>query len=437
MSITIKFWPPKPAPAKVISLSVRPLQASHLCFNTDGIIGDPILDANGDPVASLGAVVAPALGPNNSVPGGASAVLFNFDSFYQTLSNRPTVSGNDSLLEYDATNIVSYTKPYALATLRAEGRKLALRKAINARQNAFYAKYGTNQQTQIINTMNGYYSNSNSDSKPARLSRLSSMLDQQWNELDQQYQNDHRTGVVKTTSITSISNTVSGQFVENVNLLGGGFPVPPQSENWTAELAPADVSLTQESGAGISNVMGYGYRIPSIEDHAKYERAKVNLIDQQFAQFMAGQTLPNLKQIFENELESIDMDVCRLQVSVLDTILMSPIAGTITGVYKKPGDFVRAGEPVIRVEDSSTVLLVAKLVFPGAITIGDTMTISTTLYDGSILDPAITGTVVAVRGQKEDDHWEVIVKYSNIGGGSFTLPLGYHFDYDDTTVTIS
>jgi hypothetical protein len=44
----------------VISMSVRPQQASHLCFNVDGILGDPILLPNGAPLLSLGLYVAPS-----------------------------------------------------------------------------------------------------------------------------------------------------------------------------------------------------------------------------------------------------------------------------------------------------------------------------------------------------------------------------------------
>ena len=76
-----------------------------------------------------------------------------------------------------------------------------------------------------------------------------------------------------------------------------------------------------------------------------------DLIDQQFSQLMYTQNLPYLATVFRNELNSIDSNVFRLQVSYLDTILMSPINGTVTGVYKNPGDAVQAGQPVIRVED--------------------------------------------------------------------------------------
>jgi hypothetical protein len=116
---------------------------------------------------------------------------------------------------------------------------------------------------------------------------------------------------------------------------------------------------------------------------------------------------------------------------------MSPIAGLVTGVYKNPGDFVAAGEPVIRVEDTSTVLLVARLVFDGVVELGDTVTIQTALFERT--PPfGLVGTVVSVRGQSADDLWEVIIQYTNTeAGGYFGLPLGYHFDYDDTTVVLS
>ena len=108
----------------------------------------------------------------------------------------------------------------------------------------------------------------------------------------------------------------------------------------------------------------YGYRIPYYEGAAQFERAQISLIDQQFAQFMYGQNLPHLAQVFQNELNSIDSNVFRLQVAFLDTILLSPIAGTVTGIYKNPGDAVKAGEPVIRVEDNSNIYLVATVDTP-------------------------------------------------------------------------
>lgn len=151
---------------------------------------------------------------------------------------------------------------------------------------------------------------------------------------------------------------------------------------------------------------------------------------------MLGQSLPHLDQVFKNELNSIDSDVYRLQVALLNTILMSPINGIVTGIYKNPGDAVRAGETVIRVENDTVILLVAKLIHRGPIVVGDNMTVQTTLFDEPGPKTTVKGVIVAVQGQSEDDHWEVIVKCSNLDGSGKTIfPLGYHFDYENTTVS--
>ena len=61
---------------------------------------------------------------------------------------------------------------------------------------------------------------------------------------------------------------------------------------------------------------------------------------------MYSQKFQNLEQVFQNELNSIDGDVYRLQIAFLSTILMSPINGIVTGVYKNPGEAVRRVNPL-------------------------------------------------------------------------------------------
>jgi HlyD family secretion protein len=421
------------APAKLISMSVRPLRASHLCFNVDGIVGDTVLGANGQPAAAL----------------GASVTAFPFDGFYKTLESFPTTGGDKSRLQYDFLALLDHAKPYALATLRAEGRKLALQKALNTRQNAFHAKYG-GRQAGIVQKMTEYYSLSSSypKSKPNRLANLSKLADSQWNLLSNAYNNSKvkRTGVYKSGVSVLDSNGKSSDLSAQTasGSLGPAMPgIPKDGDTWESLVFASgnsnEAMFIQEAGTSSGTATttndDFSYRVPYIEAQAQSERAQISLIDQQFNQFIASQNLPNLGQVFTNELNSIDADVCRLQVAYLDTILMSPIAGVVTGVYKNPGDFVSAGEPVIRVEDNSTVLLVARLVFDGVVELGDTVTIQTALFEST--PDGLVGTVVSVRGQSADDLWEVIIQYTNSGGEDFALPLGYHFDYDDTTVLLS
>jgi hypothetical protein len=183
----------------------------------------------------------------------------------------------------------------------------------------------------------------------------------------------------------------------------------------------------------------YGYRVPSIEAQAQNERAQISLIDQQYTQFLAGQTLPQLATVMQNELGSIDSGVYQLQVGFLNTILFSPIPGVITGIYKNPGDCVRPGDPVLRVEDNTKIFLLASLVYRGAINVGSTVSVSTELFDASGAPTTISGSVVAVRSRGDDDLWDVVVQCTNPldGSGNPTFPIGYVFDYDNTTATVT
>jgi biotin carboxyl carrier protein len=194
--------------------------------------------------------------------------------------------------------------------------------------------------------------------------------------------------------------------------------------------------------------LDYVFKHPYYDAKAQYERAQISLIDQQFAAFMYAQYLQlddngrvRLETVFANELASIDADVYRHQIAYLNTILMSPIPGVVTGVYKNPGETVKAGEPVIRVENYSVILLEATLIFRGLISIGQAVTVTTALFDASSGQPtSISGVVVAVRGRSDDDQWHVIIECDNIDHSTTPpkpiLPLGYHFDFDDTTVTV-
>ena len=169
---------------------------------------------------------------------------------------------------------------------------------------------------------------------------------------------------------------------------------------------------------------------------AQYYRAITSLGNQLFSLFMAGQNVPHLTQVFNNEKQSIDLDVRRLQIAYLNTILLSPISGVITGIYKNPGDWVQAGEPVIRVEDNSSVILVGTLRYPGLIKIGSLLTVTTSPFDSSSA-LSFQASVIAVRGHRnEDDLWEVHAIYQP-ASTSPPLPTNYHFDYDNTSVTIN
>jgi hypothetical protein len=457
--------------AKVVSLTVLPYQVSQLCFSVSGIL------------QKLNAQL------------GQTVSAFDLTGAYSTIGGDllintqgglgPTMPGDPSRLLYDAAAI----DPVAissLATLRAEPIKAALTKAINARQNAYYAKYG-NIAT-IAAEAKKYYSQSPSvpDSKPNRLQTLSQLAHQQNTQLQNAYQHDQIDGVVKhtksqLTSQTTTSGTdkswgqsddteedgmVRGQ--EEGSGLNASTPVsvaagtapPPLSlstkglPKYTFPLtdvgyatADADFGVTTEVSQSTGSATesqtivntDYGYRMPSIESQAQNERAQISLIDEKWNTLLAFQNVDQLDVVLPNQLQSMDLDVYRLQVAYLDTMLFSAIAGIVTGVYKNPGDPVRAGEPVVRVESVDAILIAGSVIYPGPITVGTAVTINTNMFDagGPI---SIPGVVVAVRGYRQDNEWQIVVSQTTESdglGNTFGLPLGYRFDYDDTTIEIA
>jgi hypothetical protein len=162
------------------------------------------------------------------------------------------------------------------------------------------------------------------------------------------------------------------------------------------------------------------------------------LLDEQFSQFMFAQNLPFLDTVFTNELKAIDLDVKRLQVAYLDTILLSPIDGVVTGVFRDMGDCVRAGQPVMRVENDTEVLLVGTLKFRGLISIGSTVSVTTKIFDSGVT-LTTSGKVVSVRGHdSEDEEWDVLVLCPNRDAhGKPIFPINYNFDFDDTDLDIT
>jgi len=357
--------------------------------------------------------------------------------------------------------------------------------------------------------MNQSYSPFVSGSKPNRLEALSSLSSSQWSLLESSYKSAGREGVVTSTTSVLCSDTTSygyaatGGIGQQVSVSAGSlpegpFPTPPNPPGpWDPPSWPAPCASPQREGrgsnlpspvpptppndtwglkftgnAGESSTLqksssyqasssadrayqsqtivntDYGFRVPYYEAAAQFQRAQISLIDQQFAQFMYGQNLPHLAQVFANELQSIDANVYRLQVSYLNSILLSPISGIVTGLYKNAGDAVKAGETVIRVEDNSSIYIVATVIYRGPIAVGDlppappvpnsTVTLNTKLFGQASLPSPVVGTVVSARGRNDEDKWDLIIRCSNLdGGGNPIFPIGYHFDYDDTDISIS
>jgi hypothetical protein len=443
---------------KVVSLKVTPSQSAMLCFSVDGIV------------------------EQSDVKLGQPVTQFDFASFYDNLAT--TAAGNPARLVYDSQAISTDKAVLAstLMTLRAEPRKALLDKAVGARENAYYQKYAN--QAEIIGLQRQFYDLNSPGNKYGRLGALRNLAQEQANLLIGAYQQDKRTGVVKytqstlssltqsqgasVTSGTSSGSTNSGgsnlqentgtaeRYIQATGMDSSGTLTKSGTSSHEEAFAPSIQTFvsghTQLNGTSSATTHSdgkadlqqtilntdYAYRVPITEAAAQDHRSQISLMDEQFTQFMLVQNLPYLEQVFANELHAIDLDVKRLQVAYLETILMPPIDGTVTGIFKQPGEGVKAGEAVIRVENSTSVLLVGTLICRSMISLGANVTITSTLFS----EPAstdIVGTIVAAQGHSsEDDWWDVVISCNNKdNNGNPILPLGYGFDFDDTSVVIA
>jgi hypothetical protein len=95
--------------AKVVLLNVRPLQASHLCFEVSGVLGQL----------------------NTQL--GAPVTAFDFNAFYVDLGSVPTVPNQPSRLLYNFLEIQARVSRFTLAAVRSERLKVLLNKAVNSR----------------------------------------------------------------------------------------------------------------------------------------------------------------------------------------------------------------------------------------------------------------------------------------------------------------
>lgn len=233
--------------AKPLSLTVRPFQVSHLCFEVGGILGRSF--------AELGTKVS----------------AFDFDHLYKAFRNANNAFAVDPgrlELNSDGIDAQVLTTPFvgvrapALAVLRAEPVKAALNKAVTARENAFITKYGN--VTKIASFLKAAAS-----TKSLRLTRLSNRSQQRTDKLLFAYQHSGRdvTDVVTRTITDLIAKRHEEPFVTTTTVV---------SEKKTTSRAAHEFvvsanAVKNNDKAGVVEIQriensGYEFRMPFIEE---------------------------------------------------------------------------------------------------------------------------------------------------------------------------
>lgn len=410
---------------KAINLRVRPLQSVDLSFPCDGIIGAQAdIHLLGKAVKAfdlatayglLGTVLSPRVWKAGHTASGRVT-----PGEWVTLptSDQPLGWGR---LQYNSTAIREYMKDSILFELRAEQVKAALDKSILLRENIWAQKF----ERSVYEATQQAYSRDNVKSKLNRLNDLAWLSALQHDKLNYAYATDFG---------------------------------PAGDKNVNSGVVKAGLSTTTTTPAtqGVTTVLrGLDYRMPGIENDAQYHRAHISLLDEQIATESATNYAYGSKverdstvdpyQIndlsvrhFKNDLGAIDLDVKRLQVAYMDTLLVSPIDGVVTGVYRNIGDSVRAAQPVVRVENDSEIFLVGTLKYRGLLQVGQSISVATNIFDTADTRTA-SGNVAAVRGHdSENELWDLLILCGNRDAANRPLfPINYNFDFESTTVNIT
>ncbi|MBK6006874.1 hypothetical protein JJB11_12305 [Ramlibacter ginsenosidimutans] len=237
---------------------------------------------------------------------------------------------------------------------------------------------------------------------------------------------------------------------DDAGRIHNGLTSAYQKRGWLNKIieysrSEADNKATQYSGSGHiqfegftdTNSWGYEFRYPSAENDLKYHQARAAVRQEFLNAWRMSEMCRFGGTTFGNELGAIDLGIRKLQGAYLDTLLFTPSGGIVTAVFHQKGDYVRAGEPVFRVEDDTSVYLVGTVKYRGMLRIGTTLNISTTLFEAEgPTSITVSGEVVSVRGHDSvSEQWDILILCPNVSAaGDPILPLNYNFDFETTTV---
>jgi hypothetical protein len=398
------------ATGKSVNLRVRPIVSVDLSYPVEGVI-----------MYQLGTPVGPPFVPPVPTALGKKVQGLGLLGLYVMLSQ--TVTGDDSRLLWNSERIYDYlfNKPgkgpssvpgvTLLSHLRNWSEAAALDRAILMRQNAYLTSYSPEVLCQVLRV---YYDNP-PDQSAVRHRLLKTIED----------------------DAGRIHQGLSDSYTKNAKSGWQGVIEFPTNDNKASQFTKAGIDPVHF--AGFSTQYGYDFRYPSAENDLRYHMSRAAVRQDFLNAWRMSEMCRNGEKTFSNELYAIDLSILKLQSAYIDTFLVTPSSGIVTNVFHGAGDFVRAGEPVLRVETDEWVYLVGTVKYRGMLRIGSLVDVTTTLFDAAGAAPTtVSGEVVAVRGHDAvSEQWDLLLSCSNrTAAGDPILPLNYNFDFETTTIDV-
>lgn len=448
------------ADVKVQSLIVRPLRSADLAFPIAGIV-----EQRSD-LAYLGIAIEEK---EFSETKGKKDAIYNImrDSDPDKRASKDT-----GKLTIDSSKIAGDLTTGSLFILRNEIAKSSLDQMVYQRQNAFLERYKHNESR--LKEIRKLFPTSATDptgiedttSKLGKMQAEFTALQERYTALIEAYQrtpvlskdggdeiNRNNVVVTKQKSETAtqpirvVTPKHTTQIIDKdgttvLQNLTAGVAAKKEEEGVRSEQRDPKTDKEYESLYKSQEVTTFYSEFvhPYLDNIIGHERAQVELMTEMMTDALYAVRVNHLSEIWENELKALDQEVEKFQTSFIHTFLLPPFPGVVTAVYKDVGENVQAGEPVIRIEDNSKILLVGIINYRGVLRLGDVVKIRTgdLFEDGEVLDIP-DAKIVSIRGHDSDnDFWDLIFQCDNPQDAAkrYRLPINYHFDRDNIEITI-
>ncbi len=369
------------AMGKSVNLRVRPVNSVDLAFPVDGVISKQSQTLLGSRVSGV-----------------------DVEVLYGKLGQ--TEQGNSSRLEFDSGRILNYLQnvngqnPWVtvLSRLRGASEAADLDRMVMMRQNAYLTSYSP----EVLKEVRRVYYSDERDQSAVRHKLLKAI----------------------ESKAKHIHNSMTSVY---------------KQKNWDGKLFSIARAENYSDGS-TTDFQSFEFRFPSAEQDLRYLHSTAAVRQEFLNAWRMSEMCRFENTTFPNELGAIDRSIQRLQCAYINTFLFSPFPGIVTGVFHGQGDYVRAGEPVLRVESDGIVYLVGTIKYRGMVRIGDTLKVTTTLFEAAGAAPTtVSGEVVAVRGHDSvSEQWDLLARCENkTAAGDIILPLNYNFDFESTTIEVN
>ena len=429
----------------ILSLTIRPVVSSELCFGVTGVIEEQLAQV-GDWVERFDFKTKVE---SNLSPEMFSAEIRNLYKFHALSQLRLDVAAS-SLDQVVSQRTVSY---------------LTLFKHAQQLQDAYSVVYGISDNSRLgrISALERF--------EDLRSASVNAAYSSDWANAQgiQGVVTEANTSTIRSSGVQRLNVFNSGQasisFSDNGNIRGftaaglykGGLDGDPTKDsNW--QITTTQIPDSEAFGSFVQSQITDWFptqnvttkfadlRNYSIENNIKNHSTQIGLDDQRISATLPTLVTPDLKSILDLQFDIINREVTRAQLQFANLYLTSPISGWVTAIFKGPGEVVATGEPVLRIENPDEIFLIGLVKCRSLLSINDKVKIVVRELLEEDGRAELSGVIVAVRGHNSiNDDWELTIRASNkdiviqMKDGSakkFGFPMNYHLSHDKTEMYI-